>query len=154
MKKVLIFIKRNILLWLLYVLLFIIFRRVMGASPALLLIVFFGVYGVSMAINEYGHVMLAVYERTDRLTPKRLMLLSFFILTPTYLFWLLLSVIPIPQYEAWLLTGLPITLISSLYIYGFYDYWRHRLKKYFLGLQLLIYIFCFVIGQVTGGSLF
>ena len=154
MKKVLSFIKRNILLWLLYVLLFIIFRRIMGASPAILLIVFFAVYGLSMAINEYGHIVLSAYERANKLTPKNLLKFSLFILIPTYLFWILLSVIPIFQFEVWLITGLPIVLLSSLYVYGFYDYWKHMLKKSFLGLQLLIYVCCFVIGQVVSGIFF
>ena len=93
------------------------------------------------------------YEITGTLTRKRLYGLSFLIGTPVYLLWFAYSFIPIPHYVMWILTGLPLCVVSALNLFEVAEHWRGK-KFLFWTIQATIYLVLTFIGQWTIYQLF
>jgi hypothetical protein len=139
--------KKYILEGLLYFILYICYKKIIGAHSALILIAIFALYAGSIVVSDFARKKLIYFEKQNNITTKKLFYLSILILCPIYLFWFLISIIPIPSYEFWLITGFPIILLSSLPIYVLSEYWKSALKMFFWFLQLFVYCCFFAIGQ-------
>ncbi|MBQ7335814.1 MAG: hypothetical protein IJW92_05025 [Clostridia bacterium] len=148
------YLKRNITVLLAYLILYFGFQQIIGASPALIATVLLVVYSGATTISYYCREKLLQFEKANALTTKKLFLFSAFIPSPIYLFWFLFSMIPIYSYEVWLITGLPMVLLSGVPLYSLSECWKEKWKKFFWGLQILIYITCLVAGQFLGGLIF
>ena len=143
-------IKENILEGLLYFILYICYQKTIGAHSALVLIVFLALYLGSMVVSDFAKKKLICFEKQNNVTFKRLFFFSILVLCPIYLFWFLISIIPIFSYEIWFVTGFPIILISGIPLYVLSEYWKSTLKILFWWLQLFVYSCCFVLGQFFG----
>ena len=118
------FLKENITVFLSYIIIFILYRKLLGSSFALLLTIFFAAYGSAVVASQYGKSRMIYLEKAGMLTTKKLFFCSILMPLPIYLFWFLFSIIPVPSYEVWLITGLPITFISGLPLYSLSQHWK------------------------------
>ncbi len=132
--------------------LYICYRKIIGAHSALILTAFLILYGGTMAVSEFAERKLLCLERQNKITANKLFYLSAMILCPIYLFWFLFSMIPIFSYEVWLITGFPIILVSCIPLHTLSDYWK-KVSLFWL-LQLLVYGCCLAIGQILGKAAF
>ncbi len=149
LKPVFRFFKDNFVVTLSYVLFFIMFRVFVGGYAALVVTVTLLIYSTSMVACEYGMLKLNYYERFGTVTRKRLFFYSILIATPIYFVWLLISVIPIPQYEVWLITAFPACFFCFIPLQTLSEHWNRELKKWFWIIQLVAYVFCFAVGQLV-----
>ncbi len=147
------FIKEHICVAIFCVLFFVFYRNVSGLVPAILFLVFILLYGTSIAICDFGMSKLKGWERTYALTPKRLYGLSFLIGAPVYFLWFAFSIIPIAHYAVWLLTGLPLCIVTGLTLSEIADRWNQR-KPLYWGIQVAIYLALLFIGQWSIQQLF
>ena len=147
------FIRDHICVAIFSVLFFVFYKNVSGLLPTVLFIEFVILYTTSIAICEHGMSKFEGYERTGTLTQKRLHRLSFLIGTPVYLLWLAYSFIPLAHYAVWILTGLPLCVVSALNLFEVADRWNQRQFLYW-GIQAAIYLVLTVIGQWTIHQLF
>ena len=129
------------------------YKNVSGLLPTVLFIGFVIFYTTSIAICESGMSKFEEYERSGTLTQKRLYRLSFLIGVPVYLLWFVYSFIPIPHYVVWILTGLPLCVVSALNLFEIADRWHHK-KVVFWSIQATIYLVLTLIGQWTIHQLF
>ena len=134
----------------LYIFLYICYQKIIGGNAVLILTVFLVLYGGTMAISDYAKKKLICLEKQNNITSKKLFYFSILILCPIYLFWFLISIIPIISYEMWFVTGFPMVLLCSIPCYVLSEYWKYVSKIFFWGLQLSIYICCFIVGQFLG----
>lgn len=147
------FIRDHICVAVFSVLFFAVYRNVSGLLPTILFIGFVILYTTSIAICEFGMSKFEGYERSGTLTRKRLYRLSFLIGTPVYLLWFAYSFIPIAHYVVWILTGLPLCVVSALNLFEVADRWHQR-KILFWSIQATIYLVLTIIGQWTIHRLF
>ena len=98
---------------------------------------------------EYGMIKIHRYEREGSLTSKRLSFYSFLVSLPIYFVWLLISVIPIPQYEVWFITGFPAGFFCFIPLQSLSEHWTRGRKKWFWIVQLVLYVLCFATGQIV-----
>ena len=147
------FIRDHICVAIFSVLFFAVYRNVSGLLPTILFIGFVILYTTSIAICEFGMSKFEGYERSGTLTRKRLYRLSFLIGTPVYLLWFAYSFIPIAHYVVWILTGLPLCVVSALNLFEVADRWHQR-KILFWSIQATIYLVLTFIGQWTIHRLF
>jgi len=143
------FIKDNLFVTLSYILFYIMFRVFVGGSAALVIIVVFITYSTSMFACEYGMTKIQRYEREESLTSKRLSFYSVLVALPIYFVWLLIAVIPIPQYEVWFITGFPAGFFCFMPLQSLSEHWTRGRKKWFWVMQLVLYAFCFMAGQIV-----
>ena len=136
-----------------YLVLFVCFQRISGAPAALILTIVLVVYACATAVSYYGRSKLLCLHTQNAITTKKLFLLCALIASPIFLFWFLFSIIPIPSYESWLMTGLPVIIVSAIPLYSISDDWKHSLKKFFWGLQIFTYVLLFFAGQALGDLL-
>lgn len=137
-----------------YFFLFFCYKKILGTSPALLLIVFFAIYGSASVLSHYGRTKLITHERSNTLTMKRRILYLALVPCPIYLFWFLFSIIPNPSYLTWFITGFPLIILSGLPLYALSGYLQRPLRKFFWAAQLSIYIISLLIGQSIGNIAF
>ena len=148
------FIKDNFFVTFSYVLFYIMFRFFVGGSAALIIMSVFVIYSSSMVGCEYGMIKIHRYEREGSLTSKRLSFYSFLVSLPIYFVWILISLIPIPQYEVWCMTGFPACAFCFIPLQSLSEYWTRGRKKWFWGAQLVAYGCCFVTGQIICNAVF
>ncbi len=135
------------------VLFFVFYKNVSGLLPTALFVGFLILYTTSIAICESGMDKFEGYEITGTLTRKRLYGLSFLIGVPVYLLWFAYSFIPIAHYVVWILTGLPLCVVSALNLFEVAEHWRSK-KYLFWTMQATIYLVLTFIGQWTIYQLF
>ena len=143
------FIKDNFFVTFSYVLFYIMFRVFVGGSAAFIIMTVFIIYSSSMVGCEYGMIKIHRYEREGSLTSKRLSFYSFLVSLPIYFVWLLISVIPIPQYEVWFITGFPAGFFCFIPLQSLSEHWTRGRKKWFWIVQLVLYVLCFATGQIV-----
>lgn len=64
------FLKENITAFLSYIIIFILYRKLLGSSPALLLTIFLAAYGSAIAASQYGKSRMIYLEKAGMLTTK------------------------------------------------------------------------------------
>ena len=143
------FIKDNFFVTFSYVLFYIMFRVFVGGSAAFIIMTVFIIYSSSMVGCEYGMIKIHRYEREGSLTSKRLSFYSFLVSLPIYFVWILISVIPIPQYEVWFITGFPAGFFCFIPLQSLSEHWTRGRKKWFWIVQLVLYVLCFATGQIV-----
>jgi len=141
------FIKEHILFSILCVILFFVYRQIIGVFATLLVLGFLVLYGSAMAACHFAMAKLNQLQKYDKLTQKSLFGLSLLIASPIYLLWLVFSLIPILSYEIWLITGLPITGIAVLALHSIAEQWEKPRRFIFWLLQLVIYLCLLFAGQ-------
>jgi len=67
--------------------------------------------------------------------------------------WLAFSVIPIAHYAVWLLTGLPLCIVTGLTLSEIADRWNEKRPLYW-AIQIVIYLALLFIGQWSIQQLF
>lgn len=154
MRNVLRILKNNIASLIPFFVAFLCYYRMLGVTATLLLAVFFVGYALTMTASYYAQNKLLHDQAHNACTPKRTMGLSLLILCPIYLFWLLFSIIPIPVWEVWFITGFPIVVISSIPSYVVLDGWRMIPKTLFWSVQSMIYLTFLLLGQMLGNYVF
>lgn len=147
------FIREHICVSIFCVLFFAFYGNITGFIPTLLFLIFILLYGTSIAICNFGMTKLRGYERTYTLTRKRLYGLSFVIGAPVYFLWFAFSIIPIAHYAVWLLTGLPVCIVTAFTLSEIADRWNQRRPLYW-GIQVVIYLVLLFIGQWSIHQLF
>ena len=147
------FIKEHICAATFSVLFFAFYKNVAGLVPTLIFLSFIILYATSIAICDFGMSKLKGYEKAYTLTRKRLYKLSFLIGTPVYFLWFVFSIIPIAHYAVWLLTGLPLCIVTGLTLSEIADRWNQR-KFLYWGIQASIYLALLFIGQWSIHQLF
>ena len=128
------------------VLFFVFYWKVSGAIAAELLVAICLSYVAVMAVCAIGLAKITRHERQCTLTHKRVVGYSFLVSAPIYFSWMLVSVIPVLQYEVWLLIGFPICVISFLTMTTVAKRWKQG-KTWFWIIQIGIYLTIFVSGQ-------
>ena len=144
LKSLKLFIKENICLAALCILFFLCYREIAGAWLTLIMLAIFVSYFFVMALGAIGLTKFTQHERSHTLTTRRLFHYSIFAAMPIYFLWLLFSLIPIVQYEVWLLTGLPLVIVTGFTLVSIADRWKGKLAFYW-SLQVSIYL-CLLIG--------
>ena len=129
------------------ILFFAFYWRVSGTVAAEFLIAICLLYVMVMALCAIGLAKIMRHESYCTLTHKRVVGYSFLISTPIYFSWMLVSVIPVLQYEVWLLIGFPICVISFLTMTTVAKRWKKG-KAWFWSTQAIIYLVILLTGQL------
>ncbi|MBQ3014642.1 MAG: hypothetical protein IJD75_05865 [Clostridia bacterium] len=143
-KSLKIFIKENICLTVLCIVFFLFYRELAGAWLTLIMLAIFVSYFFVMAVGTIGLTKFIQHERSHTLTTRRLFCFSILAAMPIYFLWLVFSLIPIVQYEVWLLIGLPIVIVTAFTLASIADRWKGKLAFYW-SLQVAIYL-CLLLG--------
>jgi len=128
-----------------FLLVLLIFWWLAGIAVAIISIVFFLTYSTAMDIGKKAKRKYNELAPTGTLTEKQTMLLSLQNGMLIYWYWGLVSLIPITTYEAWLIIGLPITLLSAIPLKEVAN--RNKRKGLYWIFQLVIYVVLFLFGQ-------
>ena len=128
-----------------FLLLLIIFWSISGIYVAIITIIFFFTYSSAMDIGKKAKRKYNELAPTGTLTERQTMLLSLQNGMLIYWYWGLVSLIPITNYAAWFIVGLPITILSSIPLK---ELARQNKRGWIYWLfQLAIYVTLFLIGQ-------
>ncbi len=138
------FMKEHIMMALICVAFFAVYKELSGALFTILILTFMVLYATANVLCHYGMSKFLQHEKNNTVTQKRLVGYSFLISMPIYFLWLVFSLIPIIQYEIWMLTGLPLVIVTGLTLFSISDRWREK-KVLFWSIQLAIYL-CLLIG--------
>lgn len=142
------FFKEHIIMALVCVMFFWAYKDLTNDILILAILIFSVLYVTVMAVCHFGLSKFTQHERNHTVTRKRLVGYSFLIAMPIYFLWLFFSLIPIIQYELWLLTGLPLMVITGLTLCSIADRWKGNLIL-FWSIQIGIYLFLLVGGQLA-----
>ena len=142
------FAKEHISMALACVLLFSFYRDMVGDFVLLIVLVFLVLYGTAMAVCYFGMTKLEKHQRSGSVTGKRVFGLSILISMPIYYLWMVVSLIPIVRYELWLLTGLPLVIITGTTLFSVVDHWREN-KAWFWLFQVGVYLCMLLGGQLV-----
>ena len=123
---------------------FVVYRECAGAMVTLVILAFLVLYATANGICYYGMTKYLQHEKNNTVTGKRVVGYSFLIGMPIYFLWLVFSLIPIVEYELWLLTALPLVLVTGLTLSSISDRWEEK-KVVCWVIQLVIYL-CLLIG--------
>ena len=137
--------RRAIITAFFFFLLFVIFWLLSGIGVAIISIVFFFTYSTAMDIGKKAKRKYNELAPTGTLTERQTMILSVENAMLIYWYWGLVSLIPITNYAAWFIVGLPVTILSSIPLKELARQ-NKRTWLYWL-LQLAIYVVLFLIGQ-------
>lgn len=129
------------------IILFIVYREILGGAISVYLVLALMVYGSIIALSAYGGKKIVYLDSYGRLSSKLLFLLSLCYSMPIYLFWALFSAIPGLSFGTWFAFGLPLAVLSITHFRTVSSYFRKH-KKLFWIMQIGIYIFCFGIGRI------
>ena len=141
------FAKEHICLVAMCIMFFLFYRELAGGWLTLIILAFLIVYVAAMALCAFGLTQFMQHEKSHTLTKRRIFWFSAFVATPIYFLWLVFSLIPIIQYEIWMLTGLPLVIVTGLTLASLADRWKGR-RCFFWSLQIFIYICLLVGGQL------
>ena len=133
-----------------YAVVFVFYRNIVGWSVALALSVVFAVYASAMVLSAFGTKRLLAYERAGVLRGKRLILSSCAVASPIYFLWIILSLIPIDNYNIWFLTGFPVAVVSAFPLIALSDHFPKKRRVLFWVLHALLYILLLTAGQFSG----
>ncbi len=136
--------KEHISMAIVCVMLYFLFRNMASTLVLAVILAFIVLYGTSMAICYYGMAKLEKHQRSGSVSPKRLFGFSVLIAMPIYYLWAVVSLIPIVQYEIWLLTGLPLVIITGLTLSSIAEHWREN-RVWFWLFQVGVYL-CMLCG--------
>ncbi len=128
-----------------FLLVLIIFWSISGIYVAIITVIFFFTYSSAMDIGKKAQRKYHRLAPTGTLTERQTMLLSLKSGMLIYWYWGLVSLIPITNYAAWFIVGLPVTILSSIPLKELARQ-NKRGWIYWL-LQLAIYVMLFLIGQ-------
>ena len=128
-----------------FFLLFLIFWLISGIGVAIISIVFFFTYSTAMDIGKKAKRKYNELAPTGTLTERQTMRLSVENGMLIYWYWGLVSLIPITNYAAWFIVGLPVTILSSIPLKELARQ-NKRIWIYWL-FQLTIYLGLFAVGQ-------
>ena len=128
-----------------FFLLFVIFWLLSGIGVAIISIVFFFTYSTAMDIGKKAKRQYNELVPTGTLTERQTMRLSVENAMLIYWYWGLVSLIPITNYTAWFIVGLPVTILSSIPLKVLAR--QNKRGWIFWLLQLAIYVVLFLIGQ-------
>ena len=141
------FIKEHILFAVISVVIFVVYRKIIGAFATLLLLAFLLIYSGTMTLCWFAMSRLEQLEKNGRVSQKTLLGLSFLIASPIYLIWLIISLIPILSWEVWLITGLPITVIAVFSLFSIAEHWQKTQRFIFWMVQVVVYLCLLCAGQ-------
>ena len=151
MKENVLFVLKKLLFELLpYAIVFFFYRQLVGWTVALALSVVLATYAAAMVISAFGTKRMLAYERSEALTNKRLILCTLAVASPIYFLWIILSIIPIVNYNIWFLTGFPVAVISAFPLIAISGHYSKRWRVLFYLLHVLLYIFLLTVGQILG----
>ena len=142
------FVKEHVSMALACILLFFFYRNMVGDFVILIVLAFLVLYGTAMATCYFGMTKLEKHQRSGSVTGKRVFGFSILISMPIYYLWMVVSLIPIFRYEVWLLTGLPLVIITGTTLFSVVDHWREN-KGLFWLFQVGVYLCMLIGGQVV-----
>ena len=128
-----------------FLLVLLIFWAIAGIYVALITIAFFFTYSSAMDIGKKAKRKYNELVPTGTLTERQTMRLSVENAMLIYWYWGLVSLIPITNYTAWFIVGLPVTILSSIPLKVLAR--QNKRGWIFWLLQLAIYVVLFLIGQ-------
>ena len=137
------FVKEHISMVLICIIFFVVYREFSGATVALAILSFLVLYAISNGLCYYGMTKYLQHEKSNTVTGKRLVGYSFLIGMPIYFLWFVFSLIPIVEYELWLLTGLPLVIVTGFTLSSISDRWEEK-KIWFWVIQIVIYLFLLI----------
>ena len=147
------FLKEHITMALICVLFFMVYKDLTNHGLILLILAFAVLYATVMAVCHYGLSKFTQYEKNHTVTPQRLVGYSFLIAMPIYFLWLVFSLIPMIQYELWLMTGLPLVIVTGFTLHSIADRWVGK-RALFWSIQIGIYLSLLIGGQLIVMPLF
>ena len=128
-----------------FLLLLLIFWSISGIGVAIITIIFFFTYSTAMDIGKKAKRKYNELAPVGTLTEKQTMILSLQNGMLIYWYWGLVSLIPITNYAAWFIVGLPITILSSIPLKELAK--QNKCQWIYWILQLAIYVALFLCGQ-------
>ena len=141
------FLKEHITMALICVLFFMVYKDLTNHGLILLILAFAILYASAMAVCHYGLSKFTRHEKNYTVTQKRMVGYSFLIAMPFYFLWLVLSLIPMIQYELWLMTGLPLVIVTGFTLNSIADRWSGK-RVLFWSIQTGIYLSLLIGGQL------
>ena len=135
------------------VLFFMVYKDLTNRGLILLILAFAILYASVMAVCHYGLSKFTRHEKNHTVTPKRLVGYSFLIAMPIYFLWLVFSLIPMIQYEMWLITGFPLVIVTGFTLNSIADRWSGK-RVLFWSIQIGIYLSLLIGGQLIVRSMF
>ena len=136
-----------------YAVVFVFYRKLVGWSAALALSVVFAVYASAMVLSALGTKTLLAYERAGVLRGWRLILSSCAVASPIYFLWIILSIIPIYNYNIWFLTGFPVAVISAVPLLALSEHFQKKRRALFWCFNAGGYILLLAVGQLLGRAI-
>ena len=91
------------------------------------------------------------HQRSGTLTPKKALIYSIQIGLPIYWSWAIISIVPITTHYVWLLTGMPVSIISSIPLKEVSDLTHNKVMFWII--QVVIYLAVLILGQLMAGIL-
>ena len=128
-----------------FFLVLLIFWWLSGIYVAIITIIFFSTYSTAMDIGKKAKRKYNELAPTGTLTEKQTMILSLQNGMLIYWYWGLVSLIPITNYAAWFIVGLPITILSSIPLKELAK--QNKRRWLYWTLQVVIYAVLFLCGQ-------
>ena len=128
-----------------FLMILLIFWVIAGIYVALISIFFFFTYSSAMDIGKKAKRKYNELVPTGTLTERQTMRLSVENAMLIYWYWGLVSLIPITNYTAWFIVGLPVTILSSIPLKVLAR--QNKRGWIFWLLQLAIYLGLFACGQ-------
>ena len=144
LKALKLFVKEHIAMALICVLFFLAYKDLTNQALILAFLTLAVLYATAITVCHYGMAKLLQYEKSGALTFKGTVKYSVLIGMPVYFLWFSFSLIPIPQYEVWLLVGAPLMLFTGLTLAPIADYWKGK-RFLFWSIHVVIYV-CFLVG--------
>ena len=116
----------------------VIYYKIVGAYVTLFLAFLLVTYSFFMGLSQKAQNELLQLETFYRLDEKKGFRLSLVISLPIYWNWLIISLIPITSFYAWMITGFPINVHGFIHLKVIEEHVKR--KALFWCVQVVIYV--------------
>ena len=154
-KRILQHLKNNLLRYISIILVFspfaIFYWKISGIYVVLFSVIIFISWAFIITCCHKAQLKVHAHQRSGTLTSEKALFYSLQIGLPIYWSWAIISIVPITTHYVWLLTGFPVSVISSIPLKEISDITHN--KVLFWSIQVAIYISVLILGQLIAGVL-
>lgn len=129
----------------------IFYWKISGIYVVVFSVIIFISWAFIITCCHKAQLKVQAHQRSGTLTPKNALLYSLQIGLPIYWSWAIISVVPITTHYVWLLTGFPVSIISSIPLKEVSDITHN--KVIFWSIQVAIYLSVLLLGQLIASIL-
>ena len=154
-KRILQHLKNNLLRYISIILAFspfaVFYWKISGIYVVLFSVIIFISWAFIITCCHKAQLKVHAPQRNGTLTSEKALFYSLQIGLPIYWSWAIISIVPITTHYVWLLTGFPVSIISSIPLKEVSDITHN--KVIFWSIQVSIYLSVLILGQLIAGIL-